>query len=80
MDISEAAVGINTKPSFELDFSNHGQIVSVVFSPYEYSQEVILIQFSNKVIVGVVSFQVNTSFFSYKIVRFLVAVNVLGRI
>lgn len=62
MDISEAAAGINTKPSFELDFSDHGQIVAVVFSPYEYSQEVILIQFSNKVIVGVVSFQVSTSF------------------
>lgn len=59
MDISEAVVGFETKPSFELDFSDHGRIISVVFSPYEYSQEVILVQFSNKIIVGVVQFQVN---------------------
>lgn len=58
MDITEAAVGIDTKPSFELDFSEYGRVISVVFSPYEYSQEVILIQFSHKVIVGTVSFQV----------------------
>lgn len=64
MDISESITTkvIDTKPSFELDFSDHGQIVSVVFSPYEYSQEVILVQFSNKIIVGTVSFQVSVSF------------------
>lgn len=67
MDISEAAVGIDTKPSYEIDFADHGQIVSVLFSPYEYSQEVILIQFSSKIIVGVVSFQVNIHKFVNKI-------------
>lgn len=62
MDISETVAKIDTKPSFELDFADHGQIVSVAFSPYEYSQEVILIQFPNKIIVGVLSLQVNTNY------------------
>lgn len=58
VSLSETAKLIDNRPSFELDFSDHGQIVSVIFSPYEYSQEVILIQFANKVIIGTVSFQV----------------------
>lgn len=61
MDVSDISKAVDNQPSFDLDFSDHGQIISVVFSPFEYSQEVILIQFSNKIIVGTVSFQVSPS-------------------
>lgn len=59
MGIFDNANEGHSQPSFEVDLSEHGQILSVALSPYEYSQEVILVQFANKIVVGTIFFQVH---------------------
>lgn len=49
---------MDSSSAFTVDLSEHGQILSVLLSPYEYSQDVALVAFANQIIVGSVTFQV----------------------
>lgn len=58
----EIARKSHSEPSFSVDLGDHGQIYAILFSPFEYSQDIILVAFSNKILLGAVNFQVVTFF------------------
>lgn len=46
------------QPTYTIKLAEHGEILAVHYSPYEWSQEIMLIAFTNKILVTQVDYQV----------------------
>lgn len=68
MDISLNRTSIDTlgeslhHPYYSMNLAEHGEILAVHYSPYEWSQDIMLIVFSNKILVLQLDHQVRTNF------------------
>lgn len=52
IDILETTRKVFSEPNFSTDLSEHGQIIQIHFSPFEWSQDLILIGFENKILLA----------------------------
>ncbi|KAJ8964037.1 hypothetical protein NQ314_005177 [Rhamnusium bicolor] len=52
MDILETTRKVFSEPNFVKNLSEHGQIIHVEFSPFEWSQDLILIGFEKKILLA----------------------------
>lgn len=54
----ENSTKVYTEPSFTKNLSEYGQILSIQLSPFECSQDVLLIAFSERIVVAVLELNV----------------------
>ncbi|KAJ8972533.1 hypothetical protein NQ317_013848 [Molorchus minor] len=52
MDIIETTRKVFSEPNFTKNLSEHGQIVNVYFSPFDWSQDLLLIGFEKKILLS----------------------------
>lgn len=57
--IYENSIEAENKPTYVVDLSNYGQISAVHLSPFQWSQNVILIAFDFKIVVGHITLDVS---------------------
>lgn len=48
------------QPNYSMNLSEHGEILDIHYSPYDWSQDIMLIAFTNKILVAQLDHQVCT--------------------